>query len=710
MPVLFEDWLKLLRSRWITIFVTLLVTVLGAIVITWQTTPLYKATARLFVSTAPVLGDNNLSELYAGASFSQERIKSYLAIIEGETLTQRTIEKLGPEMSGMTATVSASAEAGTVLINLSVVDKSPIRARDFANAMTEEFVAMVEELETRNGATESLSGVIVEQAASTPEKPVEPKEGRNLAIGGLAGLMMGIVLAILRELFDKTVRDSGALKDITGAKLVGSIPFDKRRKKSPGADFDSEDDSQTAEAFRKLRTCVQFLSIEHPPHVIIVASPMSGEGKSTTAINLALALVEAQQNVLLLDADMRRPNLATALNVVASVGLSAVLSDKACLDEALQRTSIPGLTLIAAGQTPSNPSELLGSKAATQLFKGVRARFDYVIVNSPPLLAVTDASVLSVHADCVLLLARFGKTTRAQLAHATRNLQDLGASIFGTIFTMVPKGSTPYSYSYYEDGADEAPRPSRRRSPVEAVTVHPPPPDPGSGRHRRTDPRPDRGAGTDGSDSLDSGVLNELSVQNGNVNGSEEKTRAAAFANLAGFEVNFLHKRSEEVITGLTTIPETLSRLNATLHSPRVHGPHLGVLLCGVDQFEAIQDTWGPTIGDVVLTTLATRIRQSVRQGDTVGRIGADETLVLLPGVHTIDNVTMVAEKLRRRAEEPLHHSGVTIHATLSIGATLAVPDESESTLRARLQAAMGTAKLEGGNSCRSTLAPARGG
>lgn len=710
MPVLFEDWLKLLRSRWITIFLTLLVSVLAAIVITLQTTPLYKATTRLFVSTAPIIGDTNLSELYAGASFSQERIKSYLAIIEGETLTQRTIEKIGPEMNGMEVTVKASAEVGTVLISINVVDESPIRARDFANAMAEEFVTMVEELETRNGASESLSGVIVEQAASTPEKPVAPKEGRNLAIGVLAGLMMGIVLAVLRELLDKTVRNSAHLEDITGAKLVGSIPFDKRRKKKPAADFDSQDDSQTAEAFRKLRTCVQFLSIEHPPHVIVVASPMPGEGKSTTAINLALALVEAQKNVVLIDADMRRPNLALTLKMVASVGVSGVLSGKACLDEALQKTNTPGLTLLPAGKTPPNPSELLGSKAATQMFKGVRARFDYVIVNSPPLLAVTDASVLSVHADCVLLLARFGKTTRAQLAHATRNLSDLGASIFGTVFTMVPKGSTPYSYSYYEDDANESPRPSRRRSLPEPVTVHPPPPDPGSGRHRRADPRPDHSAGPDQSDANDSGILKELSVQNGHVNGSAEKTRAAAFADLAGFDINLLQRRSQEVITGLTTIPETLSRLNATLHSPRVHGPHLGVLLCGVDQFEAIQATWGPTISDVVLTTLATRIRQHVRLGDTVGRIGADETLVLLPGVHTLDNVTMVAEKIRRCAEESLHHSGVTIHATLSIGATLAVPDESESTLRARLQAAMGTAKLEGGNRCHSVLAPARQG
>ncbi len=713
--MLFEDWLRLLRSRWITICVSMVVAVLGAILITWKTTPLYEASTRLFVSTTPVSGEAYLSEIYAGASFSQERIKSYAALLRGETLHQRTIEKLGPEMSDMTATVKASAETGTVLIDLSVVDESPIRARDFANAMSEEFVVMVEELETREGSTQSFSGVIVEQAATAPETPIEPNKERNIAIGVLVGLVLGITLAILRELFDKTVKHSGPLEAITGAKLIGSIPFDKRREQEPATDFDSEDDARSAEAFRKLRTHIQFLSADNPPRVIVVVSPMPGEGKSTTAINLALALVEAEKSVLLLDADMRRPTLAGRLNLVDSVGLSTVLRGQASLAEVLQESSFPGLTVLAAGETPSNPSELLGSTAASQLFSDVRARFDYVIVNSPPLLAVTDPAVLAVNADGVLLLARFGKSTRGELAHATRNLKDLGASIFGTVFTMVPEASEPYSYSYsyYEDDGDDTAQPKTHpKSPPKSAAATPPPRGSEGGRHR-ANPKPDQGTdehrlNEDRLNSVDSGDFNELSVRDGN--GSEARTRAEAFATLAGFEVDQLRKRSQEGLTGLTTVPDTLKRLEFALHNPRVPGPYLGVLFCGIDQFEAINTTWGPAFGDIVIATLAMRIRQSVRQGDTVGPIGPAETLVLLPGVHSLDNVTMVAEKIRIRAEEPLHHSGVTIHATISIGASLAIPGESESSLRTRMETAMDAARADGGNRCHSVPVTANSG
>ncbi|MGB0971257.1 MAG: recombinase family protein [Mycobacterium sp.] len=178
-------------------------------------------------------------------------------------------------------------------------------------------------------------------------------------------------------------------------------------------------------------------------------------------------------------------------------------------------------------------------------------------------------------------------------------------------------------------------------------------------------------------------------------------------ATVAEFEIDLLRTRSREGLTGLTTIPETLDRLKFALDSPRVHGPHLGVLLCAIDDFYKIEETWGQAYSNIVLANLAMRMRRSVRQGDTVGRISWDAALILLPGVHSLDNVTLVAEKIRGRAEEPILHSGVTIHATLSIGATLAVPGESESTLRARAEEAMEAAKRDGGNQCRSVPAPA---
>ncbi len=169
-------------------------------------------------------------------------------------------------------------------------------------------------------------------------------------------------------------------------------------------------------------------------------------------------------------------------------------------------------------------------------------------------------------------------------------------------------------------------------------------------------------------------------------------------ATIAAFEVDLLRIRSREGLTGLSTTAETLERLEFALDSPRVHGPHLGVLLCVIDDFWPITERWGEPIADVVLATLAVRIRQAVRQGDTVGRFGWDEALVLLPGVHSLDNVAKVAEKIGGCAEEPVHHSGVTVQATLSIGATLAVPGESVETLKARLKSAVDAAKQAGSN------------
>ncbi|MCH9669779.1 MAG: recombinase family protein [Actinomycetia bacterium] len=169
-------------------------------------------------------------------------------------------------------------------------------------------------------------------------------------------------------------------------------------------------------------------------------------------------------------------------------------------------------------------------------------------------------------------------------------------------------------------------------------------------------------------------------------------------ATIAEFEVDLLRIRSREGLTGLSTLAETLERLEFALNSPRVHGPYLGVLLCDIDDFASITESWGEPFGDVVLATLAVRTRQAVRQGDTVGRFGWDEALVLLPGVHSLNNVAQVAEKIRSRAEEPIHHSGVTIHTTLSIGGTLAVPGESIETLKARLRSAVDAAKQAGRN------------
>jgi capsular exopolysaccharide synthesis family protein len=198
---------------------------------------------------------------------------------------------------------------------------------------------------------------------------------------------------------------------------------------------------------------LQFLAVDHPPRLIVLTSSTPSEGKTITAINTALVLAEAEHNVVLVDGDLRRPRVDKYLNLIGSAGFSNVLSGGANLTHVLQKTRFPRLTVLASGAIPPNPSELLASQAAKNVLNELRAKFDYVIVDSSPLLAVTDGSILAANSDGALILARYGQTKREQLAAAVRNLEDVGAPLLGAALTMTPEGKGgSYSYRYY--GAD----------------------------------------------------------------------------------------------------------------------------------------------------------------------------------------------------------------------------------------------------------------
>jgi receptor protein-tyrosine kinase len=432
-----QDFARLIRTRWLTIAAVTLLGVLAATAVTLVTTPQYQASTRLFVSSTT---GNSANERFQGNRLSQERVLSYTELLKGQTLAQRTVDKLSLDISanGLRAKVKATAKPETVLINVSVVDASPVRARDIANALSDEFVVMVRELETPGPGDRPDARVVVEQRASVPEAPIVPKKARNITLGLIFGLTLGVAAAVLRDLLDNTVKDRETLEGITGVGIVGAIPLDKERRNQPAISFD-RDNSAIAEAFRKLRTNLQFLSVDNPPR----------EGKSTTAINVALALAEADKSVVLVDGDMRRPSLDKYLDLVGSVGFSTVLSGGARLAEVLQDTKFPRLTVLAAGPTPPNPSELLGSQAAKKLLDDLRSQFDYVIIDSAPLLAVTDGAILATVADGALIIAKYGETKRGQMAHAVGTLRDVGASLLGAVLTLVPlRGTGTYSYSY----------------------------------------------------------------------------------------------------------------------------------------------------------------------------------------------------------------------------------------------------------------------
>ncbi|MGD9590874.1 MAG: polysaccharide biosynthesis tyrosine autokinase [Mycolicibacterium sp.] len=451
-----QSLFKVLRARWMSVCVTTLVAVVGAVVVSLLTTPLYQASTRLFVSVA---SGSSVTEIYQGNLYSQQRVLSYSQLLTGATLAQRTIDKLGLEVNADTlaANIEATVKPDTVLISVEVLDQSPVRARDIANTLSDEFVVMVRELETPESGATPDARVVVEQRASIPQKPVVPKTARNVAAGLALGLFLGIGIAVVRDLLDNTVKDGEALEGIVGTGIVGIVPMDKELQKRCAISFET-DNSLVSESFRKLRTNLHFLAVDNPPRVIVVTSSMPGEGKSTTAINVALALAEADHNVVLVDGDMRRPALVKYLDLVGEVGFSTVLSGGATLEEALQKTRYAGLTVLTSGVVPPNPSELLGSQAARNLLSELRAKFDYVIVDSTPLLAVADAAILAAGSDGVLIIARFGRTRRDQLTHAVGTLEGVGAPLLGAVFTMVPtRRGGAYGYGYGYDYGPEKP-------------------------------------------------------------------------------------------------------------------------------------------------------------------------------------------------------------------------------------------------------------
>lgn len=471
-----QDYLKILKARWIIIGVTVVVAILGALGASLLATPQYESSARMFVSTS---GGASVGEAYQGNLFSQQRVASYSELVTSEALAARVLGVLPLALtpSQLAAKVRASSTPDTVLFDIVVTDSSPTQAREIANAMATELTAQVRELETPENGGSPSAGVKTFQEAAASEAPVTPKTKRNIALGTVVGLLLGIALALVRDRLDNTIKNRREIEAISGKSLVGTIPFDKMRKTHPAVDFQDLAQSSSAEAFRELRTNLQFLEVDHPPRVIVVTSAIPSEGKTTTAVNLAVALAEAGHHVVLVEGDLRRPRISKYLGLIGSVGLSTVLAGQAKVDEVLQPTKYEGLQALASGPLPPNPSELLGSEASRALMVELRSKFDYVIVDGAPLLPVTDSAVLTTHSDGALLVTRYGHTKSNELSRAIGNLENIGAHVLGVVLALTPsKKGDMYSYSYNYSADASLPRQTAPPVPAPQAPVAAPAP------------------------------------------------------------------------------------------------------------------------------------------------------------------------------------------------------------------------------------------
>lgn len=309
--------------------------------------------------------------------------------------------------------------------------------------------------EARIAKASTISNIAVVDPAISPDEPVKPQKGKNLLLGLLGGCMLGVGLAFFQEYLDDTIKDVDTAKKELRWPLLAVIPCiehtgEGERERKISLIAHAEPKSQVSEAFRSLRTGIHFSSISRKKQVLLVTSTFPGEGKSTVSANLACILAQTGDRVVVVDCDLRRSTLHQKFGLEKEPGLTNLLAGDNSLGETLRQTPIPNLFFLSAGATPPNPAELLGSREMADLISNLRDDFDLVLVDAPPVLAVTDAPLLTALADIVMVIVETGRVPVKAARQMRETLESVGAPVAGMILNdKTGKGRQGYGYGHY---------------------------------------------------------------------------------------------------------------------------------------------------------------------------------------------------------------------------------------------------------------------
>jgi polysaccharide biosynthesis transport protein len=441
-----KTYVGALRRRWWIIGVSLIAGALAAGILYLATPPTYAASVT-FYAAAPVTGGANPQ---AAAQYAQARVNSYVILMSSDRVAEAIVARTGVDLdpSEVAMRITAEAKLNTVVMTATVHDSSAQRAHLIAQGLADTFSDTAAALD--NVGTNGQKVYVTVVSGPTDLGVVAPQLRIYAAIGLAAGLVIGFIIVILLELLDNTVRTADAAAELAGAPVIGSVPRDNSaRDLVTGA---GRPGTVRAEAFRQMRTNLSFLGAVSPVRVLMITSAAAGEGKSQVAVGLAAAFADAGQSVLLLEADLRRPGLAAAFGLDSAVGLTTVLVGKRGIDDVV-RSATPGVDVIVAGSLAPNPSELLGSDRFAEVLTTLRERYDHVIVDTPAVLPVTDAAVISPRTDGIVLVIRSGKTSRDQVRAAVQAVRAGGARVLGAVLNQ-PSRST--QHQYYVQVADHS--------------------------------------------------------------------------------------------------------------------------------------------------------------------------------------------------------------------------------------------------------------
>ncbi|WP_257430236.1 polysaccharide biosynthesis tyrosine autokinase [Nocardioides carbamazepini] len=453
----FKQFVGVLRRRWLSVVALMAVGVGVASLLSFVVlTPKYESKSTVFLSVDVRESTDAITALY----FAQTRATAYADLARSQELSQRVIDALDLDMTPgqLAGEITAEVVETTSLIQLKVTDTSARQAQTINDVLTDQFTRYISELETPGGTSSGespqITAQITDKASYNPSQ-VSPRTALYLVVAGLVGLLLGIALALVRELLDRTIRTADHVSEITEAPVLASVGFDTDMRNAPLL-TDLGGFAARTEAFRLLRTNLQFIDLDNQPRCLVITSAVPGEGKTMTATNLAVALAQTGRNTLIIDADLRRPRVATTLGLDPAIGLTTALIGRTEIHDAIQVHEASGLHVLASGAKPPNPTEILQSRITQDLLQRLRASYDIVIIDAPPLLPVADTSVLATIGDGVILVVRHAETTRDQVAEAVKRLNQVGGRLYGIVVNMVAKRAIgSYYYYYYEETSPE---------------------------------------------------------------------------------------------------------------------------------------------------------------------------------------------------------------------------------------------------------------
>jgi capsular exopolysaccharide synthesis family protein len=437
------SYLLMLRRRLVPLVLCIAAGVAGGYRIASTSPTVYHATARALV-TLPS-GDRGVQDQLAGSQLSASLVGTYAQIATSRSVAAKVVRQLRLRESTeqLQSKLSAAVQPTTFLINVTARDSDPQRATSLADAAVVALTDRVAELES--GKVNKVQVQLLDSAA-VPTSRDSPRPTLALGLGLGLGLAAGLALVALLEALDRTIKTTAQGDAAFGAPLLGLVP--QRRGKSSLV-VATDDTAIESEPYRALRTGVQFTDPDFSARTILVTSATPGDGKTTTAANLALALAASGERVVVVDADLRRATLARVFGLEDAVGLSSLVLRQAELDDTLQHWGERLWVLPSGRPLPPNPSEVLGSNFMSHLLTQLAERFDVVVIDTPPVLPVTDAVALATQVDAVLLVARHGSTNRGPAAEARRRLESVGAHVIGYVLNAVPARESAGYYAAY---------------------------------------------------------------------------------------------------------------------------------------------------------------------------------------------------------------------------------------------------------------------